>query len=216
MTEKNKYIRLWPTTIYHVNLDPTGLINKQLLKDLEPHDYQDLGVRLTSDDDLHTDENLSYIYKLILAEASEYLDSLGVFVQDFDLHVTKSWLTKMKYQQNNQPTHSHCNSHVSFCYYIQTPENCDDFLAVHPNHNNDLQIAIKDPSKGHGQAYKFKPYPGMLFIFPSDMLHATEGHQQYSEWRIALCGDIVMTVKTDRKTDYLEPQVNPAQWRKFV
>ena len=210
-----KFVRLWPTTIYHANLDPTGLINKQLLKDLEPHDYDDQGHKLCGNDDLHTDENLSYIYKLILEKSVEYLDSLGVCTDDFEYFVSKSWMTKMRYKQNNQPAHVHVNSHISFCYYIQTPENCDEFIAVRAGYTNSLNYAIKDLSKGHGPAYNFTPYPGMLFIFPSDMLHATEGFKPYNGWRIALCGDIIMTIKPDRKEDYLELQVNPDQWRKF-
>jgi uncharacterized protein (TIGR02466 family) len=162
---------------------------------------------------LHHDKELSSLYSFVTDKAKEFVRTLKVDDNKFQFNITKSW-TNMTHVVDNA-VHCHSDSHISFTYYVNIPENGSKalrFYSDHP-HPNELYLGflthnVDEWNLTNSLAWQFSPEQGDLFIFPSRLKHSVnyEFTRGYSEppiksiedvkmKRICIAGDILLTHK---------------------
>ena len=89
--------------------------------------------------------------------------------------------------------HIHCNSIISFTWYLSTPENCGDFkvFSQHKIFGNTLDFNCGKRNDLNCESYGFTPQVGDILIFPSNILHSVDSSKSDSE-RISIAGNYIM------------------------
>ena len=181
---------------------------------------------------IHHDPDFEELYKFLSICVRQYLETLSVNADNFDINVIKSWLNVL--EKRSTPKHSHADAHISFTYYVNTPEDNKQNLTFYnysPRmepfdgciaHNN---IGSKDWNIFNSYAWSFEPKEGSVFVFPSQISHDTSGGPIISERgvktiddlsnrRICIASDVLLTYKEkSAKSLGVQPVSN---WRKFI
>ena len=175
--------------------------------------------------DLHLNEDFQDFFKYVADVAKKYVNT--IVSED----VWELWLVKTWYSDFPVPLHDHADSHLSFVYYVNVPENCDQTLQfINPKTNlNDLTRGMFlgeqnknvefDRNQYNCTAIEFPLKEGYLIVFPSRLQHVVKTSndvhikQDASKSRISIAGDFVLTFKEPMPRGMgLQPINN---WRKF-
>jgi uncharacterized protein (TIGR02466 family) len=179
---------------------------------------------------LHHEEEYAELYKFASESTKQYLEALSVDSDVFNVNVVKSWLNVL--ENSPSPMHSHRDAHLSFTYYVNTPEKSNQpirFYNYEPRmepfpgcirHNN----TSNKWNAFNSYTWQFLPKQGNLFVFPSYIMHDTvcpnpkkeEGVtsvESLEKKRICIAGDVLLTYKDKTsKTLGLQPISN---WKRF-
>jgi len=168
------------------------------------------------------------IFKDIIINVNNYLDSLSIDKSNLQLYITKSWVN-VKTTSGN-PEHDHCENHISFTYYPHINEEYSNDLRFYrqgrstPNepYFGFLEDIITEWTPDNCKSFAIPISEGDIVVFPANLSHSTEG-EDYMESFKTLCalqksrfcvgGDILITRKTTEKYDKLLPPMD--NWLTF-
>jgi hypothetical protein len=180
--------------------------------------------------DLHLDPAFNGLMKFVTLAAKEYIATHMFHPDTFDFNIVKTWMNIIKDEGN--PRHAHADAHLSFCYYINVPDDANTGITFH-NYTDRIEpfpgcILHNNPQEWNvfnSYAWSFPVKEGQLLIFPSRLQHHVEGSgdqpkigvqsiEELSAKRVSLAGDIVLTYK-EKAAKHLGLQ--PIQnWRVFT
>ena len=139
------------------------------------------------------------------------------------LVITKTWLSRSRATYENIKWHTHSTSHISFSYYLNTPQNSHTLKFANPHNTNSLFVGLNNSDVKDGVAernelnastFHLEPKEGSLILFPSSLDHSTQcKHNTFNGERLAIVGDITLVYKEDGSNDYSMGYINPKYWR---
>jgi len=159
---------------------------------------------------LHTVDSYSPIFRFASDCAREYIRSMNVDDQLYDLFLVKSWLSVSGTKSN---IHSHGDAHVVFTYYINIPKGLDRPLRFHRKYGNmnDLYFEMShwncnnNFNQFNAATWTQNVKEGDLFVFPGKLKHDNVGFDSETETiveafdedelfqqRICLAGDFII------------------------
>lgn len=179
---------------------------------------------------IHHEPEFSELYGFLTTCVKEYLQSLNVDPELFEINVVKSWFNVIRHQQT--PLHAHGDAHISLVYYANTPESCQQLLRFHNYHFRmepfPGSIRYNNTSDNWNEfnsyTWAFMPNEGDVFVFPSQMMHETVGNvdhddsgvktqEDFKSHRCSIAADIVLTYKDSQaKPLGIQPVQN---WKTF-
>lgn len=174
---------------------------------------------------LHHEPSLSDFYGWVTKRAHSYCGQLNINMNKFDLIVGKSWLSYVDKNTGSVPSHSHADHHLSFIYYLRTPEDCDLLCFGDPNSksiNEPFYNAFSDAfnnidsyNRYNSTLWRFEVSAGQLWIFPSKLLHWTERVKpDFQGTRQCIAGDFLLIYNNvNNKTPF--GLYHESHWRKF-
>ena len=177
---------------------------------------------------LHTDPVFSPLFKFASDAVRDYVKTFSVDPNDFDYHIVKSWANIVKNRGN--PTHNHADAHISFVYYVNSPNEVNTPIIFYntPNRYEPFHGFTRWNSQSwdmlNSGTWQFMPKEGEILVFPAGMGHETPKLSNMEDagvkdltdlrnHRISIAGDVILTYKeTTAKPLGLQPVKN---WRTF-
>ena len=179
----------------------------------------------TGDVDLHLDDNFSSIFSFAAKCAIEYLTALRLDAKLHDVILVKSWLNAIK--EFNTPLHNHADAHLSFVYYVHTPEEYTKKIVFQkPEPPNELyhgmmSSGITEWNIMNSQTWWMEAKEGTLYMFPGKLHHMTNGYgngqpdsrvetvEDLKDRRISIAGDFILTYRNKSARAYgIQPMSN--------
>jgi uncharacterized protein (TIGR02466 family) len=159
---------------------------------------------------LHHETAFDGLFAFAAKSAKQYVDRLHIDIDKFDFNVTKTWFNII--DQTSTPIHAHKDSHISFAYYVNVPNDKNYSIRFHdrnkhePYNGSIVWNNTKDIwDELNAMTWNIVPKEGHLLVFPSSLYHDTIGHTDIWETqfdlnrlrnsRICIAGDILMTYK---------------------
>jgi uncharacterized protein (TIGR02466 family) len=114
--------------------------------------------------------------------ANQALDSMAVLRES--AYITTMWINA-QYQQTNHTAHTHPNSVLSGCLYLQAPEGSQHIRFFDPRPQTSVLSLRRAIVEDH---VALKPVEGRVLLWPSWLLHSTESwtNQQLTQPRISV------------------------------
>ena len=224
---------LFPVTVCEFNYPNSAEIKQKISKSIFNHLNEDgFSGEKTGHVTIHNDPEYYDLFCFLQKCVEEYLKTLSVDVNKFDINFIKSWFNILK--NNNTPQHSHGDAHISISYYVNTPENYNQAIRFY-NYNPRLEpfpgcIRWNNTEQNwnilNAYTWQFVPKEGDVFIFPSDLFHDTIGtsdntifdtglktSKDFNEHRICLASDVLLTYNNKQAVSLgIQPVQN---WRTF-
>jgi len=118
----------------------------------------------------------------IMLVANQALDSMAVLRES--AYITTMWINA-QYQQTNHTAHTHPNSVLSGCLYLQAPEGSQHIRFFDPRPQTSVLSLRRAIVEDH---VALKPVEGRVLLWPSWLLHSTESwtNQQLTQPRISV------------------------------
>ena len=133
---------------------------------------------------VHHEESLSFFFSnKLLPTVNEYLKTLHIDPEFYDVHVTKTFFNVT--DQNGINEHNHAENHVSFVYYPRVAKHKErNLIFYHPSeaHGNEPYTQWFD-SNVHGwdyinaRSFSVGVEEGVMYIFPSKLTHNIQTHE---------------------------------------
>ena len=137
--------------------------------------------------------------------------------------ITKTWLSRSRATYENIKWHSHSTSHISFSYYLNTPQNSHAIKFANPHNTNslftglnssDVKDGVAERNELNASTFQIEPKEGSLILFPSSLDHCTQcQNNNFEGERLAIVGDVTLVYKEDGSNDYSMGYINPKYWR---
>ena len=180
---------------------------------------------------IHHEPAFEELYTFMSSCIRDYLRTLHVDDNNFDINVVKSWLNVL--DKRSTPKHSHRDAHISFTYYVNTPNNHKQNIVFY-NYSPRMEpfdgcISNNNPNNEwdvlNSYSWSFEPKEGTIFVFPAQIMHDTSGGPIVSDpgvkttddlidRRICIASDVLLTYKEkSAKSLGVQPVSN---WRKFI
>lgn len=230
-------ILLFPTMIGHTVYEKSDSFKDLIFNTIGDHLSEGKqSHELTGHLTLQHDERYADFFTFATASAMEYVASLEIDPNIYDYNIVKSWfnITRAK----NNPRHGHQDAHLSFSYYIHTPEDVKKmicfFAGAMPNELYPGMFAsnLKNFTFENASSWSLDASQGSMYMFPAKLEHAViESKSQITlggvlnatgledqiddirRFRVAIAGDIVLTHKEKAAVSLgLQPVKN---WRTF-
>lgn len=224
---------IFPTVIgedFYTNNDHTkDLVVNTYFEKCDENGYSN---EITGHINLHHDPRYEYLYKDISHSVLKYLVNMAIMPGVFDVNITKSWFNVTL--ESNTPMHNHPESHLSFVYYVNHPEDATRPLVLHNTmptptepHEGFFYKNVHEWNHSNSYSWSLHPQEGTLYIFPSKLQHSTVGadvgstgntpnftKEDLLKKRISLAGDVLLTYKTlSTNPTGLQPVSN---WKSFT
>jgi len=155
---------------------------------------------------VHHEPDFKTFYDWVSICANQYLEELAIDMSKFHLVLAKSWPSIVS-DKNQVPAHNHADHHLSFIYYVNAPDGCED-INFSDNRNQNinepfhgafgnswgLRPNIKEYNRYNSGSHYFNVSDGELYIFPSKMNHWTTKANgvSYEGYRQAIAGDFLL------------------------
>jgi hypothetical protein len=179
---------------------------------------------------IHHEEAFAPLFGYITGSIEEYLRTLAIDPEIFDINIVKTWMNITK--ERHTPFHSHEDAHLSFTYYANIPDQLEKPIVFSstPPHMNDpyygmIRFNSTEVNKFNAYDTGFAPTEGNLFVFPARLSHHTVGYgnsefdegckslDDLKQKRVCLAGDVFFTYrKVEAKPTGIQPSSN---WRIF-
>tara|TARA_B100001778_G_C18417966_1_gene551953 strand:- start:59 stop:769 length:711 start_codon:yes stop_codon:yes gene_type:complete len=227
---------IFPTTIYTNTISNHEKYKEEFYKIYSKYDYEQKSFRdggewynTTSENTgnplIHLEDNLSDLFNQIIDNVKIYTLNVLKYQDIFDYIITKTWISRSRATYENIKWHSHSTSHISFSYYINTPQNSHALKFANPHYTNSLFMGLNSSDVKDGVAernelnastFHLEPKEGSLILFPSSLKHCTEcTSDNFEGERLAIVGDITLVYKEDGTNDYSMGYINPKYWKMF-
>lgn len=162
------------------------------------------------------------LFECIGTAIRSYLTTLGLDEQKLQLYFQRSWATVSREGQRIFE-HAHVQSHLSFAYYLQKPDDGGGIYFSIANHPNELAPELFTTAKENlgilktpGDRTMNRKYvetvEDEILIFPSKTLHSTAPNMT-DQPRISISADVVLALKDSRGHETLMPAIE--NWRAF-
>ena len=140
---------IFPTTIYTSEIDKHEEYKSKFYELYPKYDYEQKSFRdneewfnTTSENAgnplIHLEESLSELFDQIIYNVKIYTLDILKYQDIFDYVITKTWLSRSRATYENIKWHSHSTSHISFSYYLNTPQNSHAIKFANPHNTNSL------------------------------------------------------------------------------
>jgi len=171
---------------------------------------------------LFRDPDFEELFREIGGAIRNYTGALGLNNDMLSFYFQRSWATVSREGQRIFE-HAHQQSHLSFAYYLQKPDDGGGIyfsVAQHPNEfaaglftlsKEEMQIIKRPDQRTLNQIY-VEPKEGEILVFPSKTLHSTSPNMT-TQPRISISADIVVTLTESQGHETLMPAVE--NWQKF-
>ena len=219
--DSSELLLMFPLAVYKAMLTDSDSINQTFFDNIEDYTFSSSLDTLTGDflgkGNIHHNPLFKPFFDKISEHATNYMASLGVKTDIFDLFVNKCWLSIIDTPQYNMSYHTHTVADISFVYYLQIPENSDLISFANRHKQNELfpnlldsdrplpQTMLTEINSFNCSTYNIMPESGMLLMFPGKQSHGTikNAAGDFNGTRIAVVGDISLFFKPNyENTDY--------------
>ena len=224
---------IFPTTIYVGEMVDHQKYRKEFNKVYPKYDYEETSWDNTVSENLgkpfiHLEDNLDSLFYEISLHAKKYVCDILEYKDIFDYVITKSWLSRARRPDNEIRWHFHSTSHISFVYYLSTPDNSHTLEFQNTCTKNDLFKAmnvededtadrnmVKNYNPLNSPAFYMHPIEGSLALFPSSLSHHTRfmGGDFKGE-RLGIVGDITLMLKEDQ-LNFSMGYIDNKYWKKY-
>jgi len=224
---------IFPTTIYVGEMVDHQKYREEFDKVYPKYDYEETSWDNTVSENLgkpfiHLEDNLDSLFYEISLHAKKYVCDVLEYKDIFDYVITKSWLSRARRPDNEIRWHFHSTSHISFVYYLSTPNNSHTLEFQNTCTKNDLFKAmnvededtadrnmVKNYNPLNSPAFYMHPIEGSLFLFPSSLSHHTRfmGGDFKGE-RLGIVGDITLMLKEDQ-LNFSMGYIDNKYWKKY-
>jgi hypothetical protein len=230
---------LFPTLITQEEYDKKELFKETVFRNIHKSLSSDgYSHERTGHVTLHHEEEYSDLFKFVTSCAKRHIEALGIDPSIYAYNVVKTWfnITKTK----NNPKHSHADAHLSFAYYVNTPQEAKKmlcFFAKHPANRlyEGMLSNVHTYNVANADSWSFPTTEGQLFMFPAATEHAVisskddigDSHianvfgadepltnvADAPSFRIVIAGDIILTHREKAAVNLgLQPVEN---WKTF-
>jgi uncharacterized protein (TIGR02466 family) len=162
------------------------------------------------------------LFNVIGASVRRYLKELGLDAERLQLYYQRAWATVSREGQRIFE-HAHVQSHLSFAYYLQKPNDGGGIYFSVANHANELAPElftaakeslgiIENPNDRTMNRKYIETTEDEILIFPSKTLHSTAPNMT-DQPRISISADVVLALKDSRGHETLMPAIE--HWRAF-
>jgi uncharacterized protein (TIGR02466 family) len=220
---------LFPTLIGEFQYPNHANMKNIVLKNIPKYMSEDgFSNESTGHVDIHLEQSFKELYQFLNNCCFEYLKTLNLDENAFQVNFVKSWFNILKNRQT--PLHSHRDAHLSIVYYVNIPTDKENPIRFVPekNRNDPFDGCIKNNLNGdwnllNSYSWQFMPQEGTIFIFPSHLEHETVGSSSpefgfkstddLMSARVCIASDIILTYR-EKTSKYLglQPIEN---WRNF-
>jgi len=224
---------IFPTTIYVGEMVDHQKYKEEFNKVYPKYDYEETSWDNTVSENLgkpfiHLEDNLDSLFYEISLHAKKYVCDILEYKDIFDYVITKSWLSRARRPDNEIRWHFHSTSHISFVYYLSTPDNSHTLEFQNTCTKNDLFKAmnvededtadrnmVKNYNPLNSPAFYMHPIEGSLALFPSSLSHHTRfmGGDFKGE-RLGIVGDITLMLKEDQ-LNFSMGYIDNKYWKKY-
>lgn len=224
---------IFPTTIYVGEMVDHQKYREEFDKVYPKYDYEETSWDNTVSENLgkpfiHLEDNLDSLFYEISLHAKKYVCDILEYKDIFDYVITKSWLSRARRPDNEIRWHFHSTSHISFVYYLSTPDNSHTLEFQNTCTKNDLFKAmnvededtadrnmVKNYNPLNSPAFYMHPIEGSLALFPSSLSHHTRfmGGDFKGE-RLGIVGDITLMLKEDQ-LNFSMGYIDNKYWKKY-
>ena len=224
---------IFPTTIYVGEMVDHQKYKEEFNKVYPKYDYEETSWDNTVSENLgkpfiHLEDNLDSLFYEISLHAKKYVCDILEYKDIFDYVITKSWLSRARRPDNEIRWHFHSTSHISFVYYLSTPDNSHTLEFQNTCTKNDLFKAmnvededtadrnmVKNYNPLNSPAFYMYPIEGHLVLFPSSLTHHTRfmGGAFKGE-RLGIVGDITLMLKEDQ-LNFSMGYIDNKYWKKY-
>ena len=224
---------IFPTTIYVGQMSDHQKYKEEFYKVYPQYDYEETSWDNTVSENMgkpfiHLEDNLDLLFSEIADHAKKYVCDVLEYKDIFNYVVTKSWLSRARRPDNEIRWHIHSTSHISFVYYLSTPDNSHAIEFENTCTKNDLFKAmnvedtdtsdrniVKNFNPLNSPAFYMQPIEGHLVLFPSSLSHHTRfmGGSFEGE-RLGIVGDMTLMLKED-ELHYSMGYIDDKYWKKY-
>ena len=170
----------FPTPIWLFKLDDTQEMNKQLLETIYAEKIKDSSSKSPnilgwqSVDNLQQKLSFNEFTDIIQNNVIEVANFFNWDLDNFKVKITNCWaIINHKYAYSSVQNYS--NSLLSGVYYLKTPVNCGGIYFNDPRPAAQMIVPpIKDFNMWTLPRITYKPYEGMMLLFPSWLSHSIE------------------------------------------
>ncbi len=188
----------FPTPIWLFKLDNYEQINQELLKAV--YDEKKSGSKgeqwsnvlgWHSIDTLHKLAVFQSLTDIIHSNVMEVSNFLNWDLDKFKIKIATCWaIINQKYAYNS--VQNHPNSVLSGVYFLKTPLNCGGIYFSDPRPATQMIVPpVKDFNMWTLPRITYKPYEGMMLLFPSWLSHGVETNLS-DEDRVCISFNIMM------------------------
>jgi hypothetical protein len=231
---------LFPTFIWTENYDKHLNFKEKVFSNIQNLCTPDgFSHEFTGHVTLHHTKDFKNFYKFVIENAKKYVETLSIDPDIYEYNVVKSWFNITRKSDN--PRHNHCDAHISFSYYINTPSDCKKHIRFYNSssskqkNSNELYPGMVEFNATkfdyiNSNYWNFDTEEGIIFIFPSSLDHSVvdvntikenceieenkrTSLDDFKKCRIAIAGDILLNFKNKKSVSLgLQPLKN---WRTF-
>ena len=225
---------IFPTTIYLGEIDNHKKYKEDFYKVYNKFDYDDQNTVAStvsegySDPLIHLEPELETLFEEIVNHIKIYVLDVMKYKDIFNYIITKTWLSRSRNPQMSIPWHTHSTSHISFTYYINMPPNSHHIMFAdssdtksffaginrqdkHGFHDREM---VKEYNSNNARSFSLNPPEGSIILFPSSTRHGTKGNVGFDGERLAIVGDVILTLKEDQ-LQFSMGYIDPKYWRIF-
>ena len=187
-------LECFATPVWSKNADNFTAINKELL-DLIPVLVKENkeGVQYTNSGGWQSDKldiNRTPLFKELIAGFTREVGVTLNINADTRIILNNCWINVNR-KDNYNRAHTHPNSMVSGCYYVQTPADCGDIVFSDPRvQASCVLLPVTENNKYTVQTARFHPQPGSIVMFPSWLSHYVENNNSEEE-RISVAFNMI-------------------------
>ena len=192
---------LFPSAVQVTEVDRARNLNRRLLRKIEtirastPNGRPDswsstVYTTLNTADQLHRLPEFADLHEIILREAGNYADALGINHADFPLHVSDCWIN-IYGPKDGQEVHQHANNILSGSYYVKAPPGCSGLMFHSVRADLMLVPPLTTVNALNESIAEMPVREGMLVLFQSNMKHSVRPSPTTEE-RISISFNISM------------------------
>ena len=170
---------------------------------------------------LLADPRFEPLKELIVEKLYLYLDALAINRDKVELYVQRSWATYTQ-QGQNIASHTHAQSHLTFAYYLNKPDNSGDIAFIPREQQNEIAPGIfnsdkynlsliEKPNMFNGKRIVLQGKQDDIVVFPSKQPHVTTPNYS-GKPRISISGDVVVMLRDSGGFEHLMPNIS--HWQK--
>lgn len=239
---KFETVNIFPTTIYVGKMEDHDRHKEEFYKIYPKFDYPQekinkqktlVTINTISENEgnplIHLEDSVAPLFAEIARHTKTYYREVLRLKDVFDVVFTKSWISRSRESNHEIPWHIHSTSHISFIYYLNTPENSHilEFSNEYAPNAFFKSLFFDDPAgeeyniveeytEKNAEIFGLTPIEGNLVLFPSKIPHCTKSpSDNFNGERLAIVGDITLILK-EQYLKYSYGYTNEKYWKKFV
>ena len=225
---------VFPTTIYVGEVNDHKKHKEEFYKVYHKFDYEENKYDNTVSENtgkvlIHLEDTLNPLFEeIVYGHVKPYICDILKYKDIFNYVITKSWLSRARSSKNCIPWHIHTPSQISFTYYLNMPPNAhklkfcapynhwEPFMGISSSNQLEERCMVQEYNGMNANTFEFVPPEGSIVLFPSRIQHTTVSiDKNFTGERLAIVGDIVLTLKEDRPMIHSMGFVDPRYWKQY-